>query len=170
VDYGKKPMTLAGLVVGFSTKVTKKGKKMGFITLDDRSARLEAVIYEEQLDLYQDLIKTDEVAILRVTVSKNFHDDGLRVVVDEVHSLDAIRGQLAKNLSLQLDKNKVTSELLLDLKNILVSTEDALCSVRITLIGDESNVDLVSHDEWRIKPTEEMLKGLKSTESIVLGY
>ena len=42
---GKKPVTLAGLVIGARTMNTKSGSRMAFLTLDDKTARIEAVSY-----------------------------------------------------------------------------------------------------------------------------
>jgi DNA polymerase-3 subunit alpha len=161
VDFGKKEMTMTGLIVEFRTKVTKRGQKMGFIVLDDKSARVEVVIYQDQLDQFAHYLAADTVVVVRATVSKNAHTNELRIVADMVYSLDTLRAQLANRLRLVITKSQVTPEMLLNLKKLLSPKQDALCSVSILMDAGASEVNLVPSSDWRVEPTAEMLNGLR---------
>ena len=161
VDYGKKEMTLTGLIVDTRTKVTKRGAKMGFITLDDKSARIEVVVYQDQLEQFAELIEVDSVVVVRATVSKNAHSNEIRVVADTIFSLDSLRAQLANQLHISIVKSQISPEILSELKRLLVPKQDALCSVSIAIETNEGEVSLVANNDWRVEPSSEMLRNLR---------
>ena len=55
-DRGKMT-TAVGLVVAARVMVTKRGNRIGICTLDDRSGRLEVMLFTEALEKYQHLLK-----------------------------------------------------------------------------------------------------------------
>ncbi|MFP1452599.1 OB-fold nucleic acid binding domain-containing protein [Escherichia coli] len=50
-------ITAAGLVVAARVMVTKRGNRIGICTLDDRSGRLEVMLFTDALDKYQQLLE-----------------------------------------------------------------------------------------------------------------
>ncbi len=52
-----KVITAAGLVVAARVMVTKRGNRIGICTLDDRSGRLEVMLFTDALDKYQQLLE-----------------------------------------------------------------------------------------------------------------
>ena len=55
-DRGKMT-TAVGLVVAARVMVTKRGNRIGICTLDDRSGRLEVMLFTEALEKYQHLLE-----------------------------------------------------------------------------------------------------------------
>ena len=161
VDFGKKAVTIAGLIIESRVKMTKRGDKMMFITLDDQTARKELVVYQEQLDQYSELIRADEIVIVKATVSKNPHTEQTRIVVDSVYSLDGVRANLAARLSIQLDQQQVDQSLIAELRQVLVHDDSSQCKVYLSLRTDSASVDFVSNQAWLVKPTADMMKHLK---------
>ncbi len=49
--------TAAGLVIAARVMVTKRGNRIGICTLDDRSGRLEVMLFTDALDKYQHLLE-----------------------------------------------------------------------------------------------------------------
>ena len=161
VDYGKKSVTIAGLIIECRVKITKRGEKMMFITLDDQTARKELVVYQEQLDQFSELIQADQIVIIKATVSKNPHTEQMRIVVDSVYSLDGVRAELAARLRIELQQHKVDANLIDQLQQVLVHDENAHCHVHLSLATDSASVDFVPNQSWLVKPTADMMKQLK---------
>ncbi|MGH1427121.1 MAG: DNA polymerase III subunit alpha [Arenicella sp.] len=173
VEFGKKSVTIAGLIVESRIKMTKRGAKMGFITLDDQSARIEVVAYQEQLDEYSELIRTDEIVIVKAMVSRNPHTDVLRVAAESFYSLDTVRSELASCLTINLDVGQIDQVFLDELKKMLSPNQSAQCAVNIFMNTAEVSVNLVADFDWRVKPTAEMLASLKQllgADSFKLEY
>lgn len=172
VDNNKKAVTLAGLVVAFSVKNTARGR-IGFVTLDDKSARMEVALYDETLEQYQDRIQKDEVLIIKATASKNSFTGEVRTVGNEIYDIESVRASLARELRLELAAEQVTGDFLLQLKSILKPREDATCSVKVTYRSSQAEVDLISSGVMRLTPTAEMLESLETllgTDKFQLKY
>ena len=63
--------TIAGLIVALRVMKNKKGDKMGFITLDDRSGRIEASLFAEAFNTAQALLQTDALVVVEGEVSND---------------------------------------------------------------------------------------------------
>ena len=160
VEFGKKSMTLAGLVVDYRVQITKRGDKMAFITLDDKTARLELVMYHQQLEQFEEKIQLDEVLIVKATVSKNKFSQQLRVVADAVYDLHGLRADLSSRIDLSLNESVIDQSLISQLQTILAPQEGAQCVVSVKIETEEAHVDLVANHDWRIRPSVEVLTEL----------
>ena len=76
----------------------KKGDKMGFITLDDRSGRIEASLFAEAFNSAQALLQTDALVVVEGEVSNDDFSGGLRLRAKRVMSLEEARTGLAESL------------------------------------------------------------------------
>lgn len=52
-------VTVAGMVAAFKSSITRGGKRIGFLTLEDQSATLEVIIFEEVLAACRELLTGD---------------------------------------------------------------------------------------------------------------
>ncbi|MGH1538839.1 MAG: DNA polymerase III subunit alpha [Arenicella sp.] len=168
----KKAVTMAGLMVGFSVKNTNRGK-MAFVTLDDKSARLDVTLYAETLEQYEDIIRKDEVLIIKGIASMNSFTGETRIVGNDVYSIDTVRTTLAKQLQLNLTSSQMTPEFMAELKGIIQAQPDANCSVKIVYQSSHGQVDLVSNGSMQISPNGKMLEDLEvllGAEGVSLHY
>ncbi|STU72094.1 DNA polymerase III subunit alpha [Klebsiella pneumoniae] len=73
-----KVTTAAGLVIAARVMVTKRGNRIGICTLDDRSGRLEVMLFTDALDKYQQLLEKDRILIVSGQVSFDDFSGGLK--------------------------------------------------------------------------------------------
>ncbi|SQC39074.1 DNA polymerase III subunit alpha [Klebsiella pneumoniae] len=59
--------------------VTKRGNRIGICTLDDRSGRLEVMLFTDALDKYQQLLEKDRILIVSGQVSFDDFSGGLKM-------------------------------------------------------------------------------------------
>ncbi|MCK4587844.1 MAG: DNA polymerase III subunit alpha, partial [Gammaproteobacteria bacterium] len=57
-------ITVAGLVVAIRTMNTRRGDKIAFVTLDDRTGRLELAVFSEAYHQYRDLLAKDRLVVV----------------------------------------------------------------------------------------------------------
>ncbi|MDU2022642.1 MAG: DNA polymerase III subunit alpha, partial [Leclercia adecarboxylata] len=76
--------TAAGLVIAARVMVTKRGNRIGICTLDDRSGRLEVMLFTDALDKYQQLLEKDRILIVSGQVSFDDFSGGLKMTAREV--------------------------------------------------------------------------------------
>jgi DNA polymerase-3 subunit alpha len=90
------------MIIALRVMKNKKGDKMGFITLDDRSGRIEASLFADAFHSAQSLLQTDAMVVVEGEVSNDDFSGGLRLRVKRVMSMEDARTNLAESLRLKL--------------------------------------------------------------------
>ncbi len=159
---GKKPVTLAGLVVGARTMNTKSGSRMAFLTLDDKTARVEVGVFGELYDQRRDVIHKDKVLVIKGKASHNFFNDDIRISADELFDIEQARGQLARHMQIQIASEQMNETTVSTLKQILARNDNGQCGVGFEYRTPHGVCKLdVAHD-WRVVPNKIMLEQLES--------
>ncbi len=79
----KTPVRICGIVSGRTDKNTKNGDAMAFVTLEDRYASIEALIFPKVLGKYGYLLTKDSAVALYGTLSKREEED-VKLLADAV--------------------------------------------------------------------------------------
>lgn len=79
--------TVAGMVVSLRTIMTKKGKPMAFIEIEDRIERAEVVLFPEVWRRAESLIEKGALIAIRAKVQHQ--DEGYKLLADEVVPLES---------------------------------------------------------------------------------
>jgi len=164
VDVGqskqKKSVTLAGLVVGARVMNTKSGSRMAFLTLDDKTARIEIGVYGELYDQRREVIQKDKVLVVKGKASYDHFSGGVRLSADELFDIEQARGNLARHMQIQLASDQLNSGMVNQLKGILMQNENGRCSVGFEYNSAAGSCKLEVQEDWRIVPSKIMLEQL----------
>ena len=108
VRNGATSARLAASVLDRVERRTKSGTKMGIITLSDASGQYEAILFQEGLNLYRDLL--EKGAIVLVNLQANIDGEDVRARIDSVELLDqaALRVQTGLRIYLRDEKPLAT--------------------------------------------------------------
>ena len=68
---GKEPCTVAGMLIGIRIMKNKRGENFAFLTLDDKSGRLELSVFAEKFTAYRELLVKDAMLVVKGTVSED---------------------------------------------------------------------------------------------------
>ncbi|MDO5090057.1 MAG: DNA polymerase III subunit alpha [Cardiobacteriaceae bacterium] len=118
-------MTIGGLVVDIRIINSKKdGSPMAFVTLDDRSGRIEFGVFGEDVGKYRDQLKMDTVLIAKVKASYAFFRDEWRLGLLELHDIDTARIQLLRELRIHAEETQLEAQALTDLQQLLATCKD----------------------------------------------
>lgn len=158
---GKKAVTLAGLVVGARTMNTKSGSRMAFLTLDDKTARIEIGVYGELYDQRRDVIHKDKVLVVKGKASHDHFSGGIRLSADELFDIEQARSQLARHMQIQLHSEGVTSSMVSRLKTVLVPNEQGICGIGFEYHNEQGLCQLELDKDWRVVPNKIMLEQLE---------
>lgn len=157
---GKKAVTLAGLVVGVRTMNTKSGSRMAFLTLDDKTARIEIGVYGELYDRRRDVIHKDKVLVVKGKASHDHFSGGIRLSADELFDIEQARSNLARHMRIQLMAERFSADTVSSLKTILTPTEEGQCGVDFEYCSAAGRCQLEIADNWRVIPNKIMLEQL----------
>jgi DNA polymerase-3 subunit alpha len=95
---------VAATVVSRMERRTKSGSKMGIIGLSDPSGHYEAIIFQEGLEQYRDLLEPGTAALL--FLSAEAQGDDVRARIQTVEPLDQAAEKLQKGLRILVSSDR----------------------------------------------------------------
>ncbi len=157
----KQSVVIAGLVVAVRTMNTKRGDKIAFVTLDDRTGRVETALFAEGYQKYRDLIVKDKVLVVEGTAGIDNYSGNFRMSSDHVYDFDQARERFAKRLEINIDIEQVASDFVASLGSILKPFNEGGCPVWLNYVGPNAKAKLALGSEWQVRPTDELLLRLQ---------
>src|SRR5205085_3390619 len=104
VKQGATAGRVAGTVVARAERRTKTGNKMGILEFSDSSGHYEAVIFQEGLTQYRDLLEPGAAVLLFLTAEAQGED--VRARIQSVEPLDQAAEKLQKGLRVLLRSDR----------------------------------------------------------------
>ncbi len=145
-----KPATVAGMVFDLG----KRGGRIIF-TLDDRSGRLEASMFEETWQQYRNQIAKSAILIVEGSLRFDEYIEGWRLTAKRVMDIDQARAQYARRLLVRWPSN-TDAHFVKTLEQTLRPFRGGRCAVAIRYHNAQARADLVLSEEWCVKPTREL--------------
>jgi len=87
--HAKQEVTVGGLPTGLKEITTKKGKRMGFIRLEDQTEGVEVVLFPEVYASASELVASEVPVLVRGRVEGD--EEEVKIIADEVISLESAR-------------------------------------------------------------------------------
>lgn len=150
---------VAGLVVSLRT-LNSRGGRMAVISLDDRTARMDAVVYSDLFSAHRDLLVKDKLLVLHGEVGVDDFSGGCSMTVKKLSDLDTAREAFARNVVIRLGEDSVGNALLDDIRDAVKVHRHGRTLLCIDYLRSDASVRLPLGDDWRVHPTQELLKRL----------
>jgi len=156
----KAPQKLAGLVVDMRVMKNKRGDNMCFVTLDDRSGRVEVALFSDVYEQVREVVAKDRVLVVEALVSHDDYSGGLKATGRAAMEISQARLTFAKALRIRVDGERSEDEFCNDLKRLLQRMENG-CPVVLDFHNSVARCDIQLDDSWRINPSDEQLQELR---------
>ncbi|WP_455203639.1 DNA polymerase III subunit alpha [Kaarinaea lacus] len=154
-------ITVAGLVVAIRTMNTRRGDKMAFVTLDDRSGRVELAVFAEPFQQYRDLLAKDRLVVVEGEVSVDDYTGGVKMSAQKIYDINRAREVFAKRLLLTIDTTAAGNNGLVNtLMNVLSPYKQGHCPVYVDYVSAGAKARLKLGEEWQVHPTDELIHRL----------
>ncbi|BAQ72889.1 MULTISPECIES: DNA polymerase III subunit alpha [Pseudomonas] len=164
--------TVAGMIIALRVMKNKKGDKMGFITLDDRSGRIEASLFADAFHSAQSLLQTDAMVVVEGEVSNDDFSGGLRLRVKRVMSMEDARTNLAESLRLKVHTDALKGDQLRWLGELFKRHRGA-CPITMEYSRNDAKALLQFGENWRIDPADSLIQALRDQfgrDNVFLQY
>ncbi len=158
----KKNVVIAGLVIGLRTMKTKRGDTIAFLSLEDRSGRLELTLFSDAYEKYKELLIKDTLMIVCGETTLDAYSGNMKVTVKDIMTLTQARSFYAKRLMIKLDKEIFMHNFIQTLAEALAPYKDGSCPVIIRYRRPGIQAPYSLGEEWKISPSEELLHHLKT--------
>lgn len=173
---GRESVNIAGLIVNMRVMRNKRGDKMGFLTLDDRSGRIEVSLFAEAFQRYESLLLKDTLVVVEGEVSVDDYSGAnsgvLKANARRVLSLIEARSQYAAGLKIGMESADCQRPFIGELENLFRNHQG---EVPIAIHFEKSDAKGVIQlgEEWKIQPSDELIQLLRDRygkERIQLQY
>ena len=157
---------VAGLVVGVRHNQTQRGR-LGSVTLDDRSGRLEVTVFSDLYEQCRDLLICDKVLVVDGNLGFDEFRGGLSLRAEKVYEFEKAREIYASCLSLRTSRGSVqqafpTDEAFVrELQRILSAYTGGACALQLEYCCTEACGILRLGEKWRVTPSDELLRRLE---------
>jgi DNA polymerase III subunit alpha len=153
---GGRPVTVAGLI----DEVKKRGPRV-ILTLDDRTGRIEAMLFEETYQKHRDLIARDALVLVEGLLRFDEFSDAWRLAARRISDLDKAREQDARRVVLRCSHADIT-RIGERLATILTPWRGGPCPITIEYAGSRASGALNLGPEWNARASRELLEQLES--------
>ncbi|MBB1363597.1 DNA polymerase III subunit alpha [Shewanella sp. SR44-4] len=157
-----KTVKAAGLVVATRVMITKRGSKMGLVTLDDKSARLEVMLFTEPFEKFGHMLEKDRILICEGDVSFDDFSGGNRMNARNIIEIGEARSHFAKAVEINVHGDDVTPEWLQTFEQTLTPWRKGAVPVVINYTKQQASGKIVLGEEWRVNPSDELMLALES--------
>src|SRR3954471_10232783 len=159
VKQGATAGRVAGTVVARAERRTKTGNRMGILEFSDPSGHYEAVIFQEGLTQYRDLLEPGSAVLLFLTAEAQ--GDDVRARIQTVEPLDQAAAKSQKGLRIYLETpNSVDS-----VAKRLEARGDAEITFVLKL-QDGGEADIKLRDRYKVSP--QIAAAIKSVQGVAM--
>lgn len=160
---GETRVKIAGYILNCKERPTRKGTKMAWIGLSDKSGACEVTFFSEALGRYRDVLKAGQLVV--ITVDLRLDEDNLRITGQHAESLEKATTNLVGNLKIWVRDLHTVQQLAELLKR------GELGNGKITLIPhckDFKEVEILLPKTYNISPVfvqhVKVIKGIEKIE------
>ncbi len=156
-----KPVTIAGLVMSMRIRKTQRGGKIAFLTLDDRTARLDVRVFPEVYEKHQALLGKNKVLVVQGGLGVDDYTGGYQVTAQSIYDINQAREMYARQLVVGVESQLAGNGFVGTLADILEPFRAGHTRVCIDYLGGEACARVALGEAWTVHPTDELLHRLR---------
>ena len=146
-------------MAGLIDEVKKRGPRV-ILTLDDRTGRIEAMLFEETYQKHRDLIAKDALVLVEGLLRFDEFSDAWRLSARRISELDKVLEQEALRLVIRCTHADAAA-LGERLAAILTPWRPGPCPITIEYAGLDACGALTLGGEWTVRASRELLEQLE---------
>ena len=152
---------LAGTIAAVRTQMTRRGKML-FATLDDGTAQIEVALFNELYEANRSRLREDNLLVVSGRVALDEYSGGLRVSVDEIFDLQAMRESRARALKIELNGNADAKRLQNVLEPYRATNPEQGMAVEIAYETKGARCLVRLGEQWRVHVPDELIGELNN--------
>ncbi|MFA5960116.1 MAG: DNA polymerase III subunit alpha [Tatlockia sp.] len=149
----KKAM-VCGLVNTIRRVVTKRGKKLTILGLEDATAKLDIVVFSELVEEQQSAIQSGQLLVVEGEVLNDDYSGGVKMTATQLFSVNEARSRFAKCLRISLSEQNTA---LIPVLQSLFKENKGHCVVQVHYCNKKASALLNLAEQWRVDPSDALL-------------
>lgn len=152
---------VAGFIINLRTMNSRNGR-MAVVTLDDRTGRMEAVVYAEAYQRFREVLVKDKLVVAKGEVSADDFTGRYSMIVRHLYDLNRAREHFAKHVVIRVAAQRLENGFVQQLADVLEPFRQGPTPVCIDYQRSDAAVRLALGEAWRVYPNEELLTRLQT--------
>jgi DNA polymerase-3 subunit alpha len=168
----ERPVTIAGLVMSMRIVKSPRGK-IAFLTLDDRTARVDVRVFSDIYEKYQAMLGKNKILVIQGGLGADDYTGGHQVTAQSILDVNQARETFARRLVVDVGSQQAGNGFVSDLAEILQPFREGHCPVCIDYHGSGADARVSLGEGWTVHPTDELLHRLQQLtgkDSVVVEY
>jgi DNA polymerase-3 subunit alpha len=150
-----------GLVLGVRVMTNKRGRRWAIVTLDDKSARIDARFFPDMYEQFESVLETDKILLIKGQVSFDDFSGGNTITARDVMDIVQAREKNARALALNIDTQSLEQNKMSQLQTILQGFTGGSCPVQLVVTHPDVEATLSCSAKWFVTPEDQLLHDLK---------
>lgn len=150
---------IAGIVRQWKVLMTKKQKRIGILQLEDAGAVVEVLLFDDKIEQHHQLLADCQDVII-IAVSGQKREDDMRLICQQIYSLDHYRRQYQPSLQLTIDGDRWLSEHTEQLLATLSTAKRGQTEIVIMYQKADKRYKLFADEHFSICLNESVLQSL----------
>ena len=150
----------AGLVTGLRTMNSRNGR-MAVITLDDRSGRIDVVIYSELFQRCRAMLARERLLVVSGTVNDDEYSGGCSMVAESVEELVDARQAQARHLLIEVQASAARNGLVARLQETMEPYLQGRTPVCVQYRSEGACGRIRLGARWQVRPSDDLLARLR---------
>ncbi len=168
---GKDAETISGMVVGMRIMKNKRGDSFAFLTLDDKSGRIELSVWADKYNAYREILAKDALLVVKGAVSEDSFTGGLKMVAESIQSIYEARCSKLRRLELNITAG--SDDWVEQVYTTLSGFKDGNCAVTVDYHQPHASGTLKLGSHWKVQPRDELISRLREQfgkTNVSMGY
>jgi len=157
----ERAVTIAGLVMSMRVIKTQRGGKIAFLTLDDRTARIDIRVFPDIYDKTQAMLSKNKVLVIQGGLGLDDYSGAYLVTAQSIYDIDQARALYARRLVVGVESSQAGNGFVGSLADVLQPFREGHCPVCIDYTGGEAQARVTLGEAWCVHPSDELLHRLR---------
>ncbi len=165
-----KKTNICAQVTAVRKVITKRGKKLVIIGMDDSTSRMDVVVFGEVFDLFNEPLASGDMLVVEGEVAHDDFSGGVKMTAMQLYTIPVARTRFARCMELKLNQD---SQPFLPALQSILKAHSGRCVVQFSYTNEYARAQLSLAQQWHVTPTDEVLNllvNLLGEEQVVMRY
>jgi DNA polymerase III subunit alpha len=150
---------VCGIISDIKKKIDKRGKTMAFVTIEDFTGKADCIIFADAYQKYISLLQLG--SIVMVTGKNDGNEEAIKVIVNDVISIEEVRKKFSKGVIINLNLDTVSEKDAFELVK-LIEHNKGNCQCLLNLSGSGlSNNSIYLTRKYSVNPSRQFTDAVK---------
>jgi DNA polymerase-3 subunit alpha len=148
---------LCGLIHSIRHILTKRGKKLTIMGVEDSTGSQDVVVFSELYATHQSFVVSGQMVFVEGEIMRDDYNQGIKVTATSLYGIAEARSRFAKCLTLTL---KPEHHPLLPSIQTILKAHQGECVVQICYANDSAKGVIHLSQDWHVNPSDSLLSQL----------